>query len=221
MVVHMGRTAAVAGASGYAGGELLRLLLEHPDLELGPVAGGSAAGKPVTDLHPQLPQLADAVFAATTAEVLGEADVVFLALPHGQSARSPRRCRTGCRSSTSGADHRLASADDWAASTTRRTPASGRTACPSCSATSSSAPAHRRSGLQRHRHDARARPLLAAGLVEPTDLVTRPISGTSGAGRGSRRDLLASEVLGSTAPTRSRPPPHARGAAVAAPPRRR
>jgi hypothetical protein len=86
MVVHMGRTAAVAGASGYAGGELLRLLLEHPDLELGPVAGGSAAGKPVTDLHPQLPQLADAVFAATTAEVLGEADVVFLALPHGQSA---------------------------------------------------------------------------------------------------------------------------------------
>jgi N-acetyl-gamma-glutamyl-phosphate reductase len=113
MVVHMGRTAAVAGASGYAGGELLRLLLEHPDLELGPVAGGSAAGKPVTDLHPQLPQLADAVFAATTAEVLGEADVVFLALPHGQSAALAAALPAEVAVVDLGADHRLASADDW------------------------------------------------------------------------------------------------------------
>ncbi|MCW2544079.1 MAG: N-acetyl-gamma-glutamyl-phosphate reductase, partial [Frankiales bacterium] len=53
----MGITAAVAGASGYAGGELLRLLLAHPELEVGPVAAGSATGRPVTDLHPHLPQL--------------------------------------------------------------------------------------------------------------------------------------------------------------------
>ena len=86
MVVRMGATAAVAGASGYAGGELLRLLLAHPELGVGPVAGGSSAGRPVTDLHPHLPQLESAVFAETTAEVLAEADVVFLALPHGRSA---------------------------------------------------------------------------------------------------------------------------------------
>ena len=59
----MGRTAAVAGASGYAGGELLRLLLGHPGLSLGPVAAGSAAGRPVTELHPHLPQLAARVAA--------------------------------------------------------------------------------------------------------------------------------------------------------------
>ncbi|MGH8895214.1 MAG: N-acetyl-gamma-glutamyl-phosphate reductase, partial [Actinomycetes bacterium] len=58
----MGRTAAVAGASGYAGGELLRLLLGHPGLSLGPVAAATAAGRPVTELHPQLPQLAGATF---------------------------------------------------------------------------------------------------------------------------------------------------------------
>ncbi len=87
MVLRMGMRAAVAGASGYAGGELLRLLLDHPDLDVGPLAAGSGAGSPVTDLHPHLPQLSGRTFAETTAEVLAEADVVFLALPHGQSAR--------------------------------------------------------------------------------------------------------------------------------------
>ena len=81
----MTRTAAVAGASGYAGGELLRLLLGHPDLELGTLCAGSSAGQPVADVHPHLPQLGDRVFDATDASLLAEADVVFLALPHGES----------------------------------------------------------------------------------------------------------------------------------------
>ena len=70
----MGRTAAVAGASGYAGGELLRLLLGHPDFELGPLAAGAAAGSPVTDVHPQLPSLVDRVFVSTEAATGGATD---------------------------------------------------------------------------------------------------------------------------------------------------
>ena len=199
MVVRMGMRAAVAGASGYAGGELLRLLLDHPELEVGPVAAGAAAGRPVTDLHPHLPQLGGTSFADTTAEVLQDADVVFLALPHGQSAALAAALPDGLPVVDLGADHRLASADDWARS--YDTPYAGewpyglpelfrdplvgaqRIAGPGCNATAMTLALG---------------PLLAAGLVEPTDLVTTTISGTSGAGRGLAPNLLASEVMGST-----------------------
>ena len=199
MVVRMGMRAAVAGASGYAGGELLRLLLDHPELEVGPVAAGSAAGKPVTDLHPHLPQLSASTFAETSPDVLQDADVVFLALPHGQSAALAAALPPGLPVVDLGADHRLASPDDWARF--YDTPYAGewpyglpelfreqlqgalRIAGPGCNATAMTI------GLG---------PLLAAGLVEPTDLVTTTISGTSGAGRGLAPNLLASEVMGST-----------------------
>jgi N-acetyl-gamma-glutamyl-phosphate reductase len=114
MVIGMGARAAVAGASGYAGGELLRLLLGHPSLQIGPVAGGSSVGRPVTDLHPHLPQLAGTTFAETTPEVLAEADVVFLALPHGQSAALAAALPPDLPVVDLGADHRLAAAQDWA-----------------------------------------------------------------------------------------------------------
>jgi N-acetyl-gamma-glutamyl-phosphate reductase len=96
----------VAGASGYAGGELLRLLLGHPVAERRSVRGGSSAGTPVTDLHPHLPQLAGLVFAETTPEVLAEADVVFLALPHGQSAALAAALPEGLPVVDLGADQR-------------------------------------------------------------------------------------------------------------------
>ncbi len=195
----MGMSAAVAGASGYAGGELLRLLLAHPDLEVGPVAAGSAAGRPVTDLHPSLPQLAGLVFAETTADVLAQADVVFLALPHGQSAALAASLPPDLPVVDLGADHRLASAADWARF--YDTPYAGqwpyglpelfreplvgarRIAGPGCNATAMTLALG---------------PLLTAGLVDPRDLVTTTISGTSGAGRGLAPNLLASEVMGST-----------------------
>src|SRR6476469_6342569 len=85
---HMGARVAVAGASGYAGGELLRLLAGHPDLEIGPLAANSSAGTPVTAVHPQLTGhsgLDDAVFAATEPDLLADADLLFTALPHGES----------------------------------------------------------------------------------------------------------------------------------------
>ena len=195
----MGMTAAVAGASGYAGGELLRLLLDHPDLDVGPVAAGSAAGKPVTELHPHLPQLAGVRFAETTAEVLGAADVVFLALPHGQSAALAAALPDGLPVVDLGADHRLGRAADW--ERFYDTPYAGqwpyglpelfraelrgarRIAGPGCNATAMTLALG---------------PLLRSGLVESTDLVTTTVSGTSGAGRGLAPNLLASEVMGST-----------------------
>ena len=97
----MGVRVAVAGASGYAGGELLRLIAGHPDLELGPVTAGANAGAPVTAVHPHLPGLAGLTFEETDPDRLASADLVFLALHHEQSAASrgpPSRRRS--RSST-------------------------------------------------------------------------------------------------------------------------
>src|SRR5436305_7784141 len=110
----MGVTAAVAGASGYAGGELLRLLLGHPDVTIGSVAAGSNAGQPVRALHPHLPALGDRVFDAATPEALGAADVVFLALPHGESAAIAARLPDDILVVDLAADHRLADAETWA-----------------------------------------------------------------------------------------------------------
>ena len=82
---------AVAGASGYAGGELLRLLLAHPDVEIGTLTAGGNAGSTLGEHQPHLVPLADRVLADTTPETLAGHDVVFLALPHGRSAELAAR----------------------------------------------------------------------------------------------------------------------------------
>jgi N-acetyl-gamma-glutamyl-phosphate reductase len=82
---------AVAGASGYAGGELLRLLLGHPDAEIGALTAGGNAGRRLGEFQPHLAPLADRVLGESTAEVLAGHDVVFLALPHGKSAEIAAR----------------------------------------------------------------------------------------------------------------------------------
>ena len=198
--MRMGRTVAVAGASGYAGGELLRLVLGHPELGLGPVAAGAGAGRPVTELHPQLPQLGGVTFAPTDPAALAAADLVLLALPHGESAALVAQLPPDLPVVDLGADFRLADAAAWetyyggahAGSWTYGLPelpgaraaiaASTRVANPGCYPTSVIL------GLA---------PLLAAGLVEPADAVVVASSGTSGAGRKAAPSLMATEVMGS------------------------
>jgi N-acetyl-gamma-glutamyl-phosphate reductase len=199
----MGARMAVAGASGYAGGELLRLLAGHPDLEIGPLAAGERAGMSVTAAHPHLsghPALRDRVFVPTDPRSLADSDLLFTALPHGESARLAGTLPDQLRVIDLGADFRLADPVAW--SSYYPTPHAGqwayglpelpgardairaaaRVAAPGCYATAAIL------GLA---------PLLAAGLVEGTDIVIVAASGTSGAGRSPRPDLLASEVLGS------------------------
>ncbi len=198
--MQMGMTVAVAGASGYAGGELLRLVLAHPDLTLGALAAGSNAGQDVTSVHPGLPQLAGRQFVEADAALLGESDLVLLALPHGQSAAIVAALPDTLRIVDLGADFRLDAAADWDTyyggahagtwdyglpelpGARERVAAATRVANPGCYATATIL------GLA---------PLLAAGLVDGTDIVTTAASGTSGAGRGTKPSLMASEVMGS------------------------
>jgi N-acetyl-gamma-glutamyl-phosphate reductase len=196
---------AVAGASGYAGGEVLRLLLGHPDVEIGALTGGSNAGERLGVLQPHLVPLAERVLEETSPETLAGHDVVFLALPHGQSGplaaqleqSSPETVVIDC-----GADFRLTDADAWeqfygsghAGSWPyglpelpgQRTVLEGarRIAVPGCYPTVSTLA---------------LAPAVAAGLVHADDLVVVAVSGTSGAGKAPKTNLLGSEVMGSAA----------------------
>jgi N-acetyl-gamma-glutamyl-phosphate reductase len=194
-------TVAVAGASGYAGGELLRLLLGHPRVEVGALTGASNAGQQLGLLQPHLVPLAERVLEPTTVDVLAGHDVVFLALPHGESGalaaalgdESPGTVVVDC-----GADFRLADAGEWErfyGSTHAGTWPYGlpelpgqrdllrgatRVAVPGCYPTVSTLS---------------LAPAVAAGLVEP-DVVVVAASGTSGAGKAAKPHLLGSEVMG-------------------------
>ena len=194
--------AAVAGASGYAGGEILRLLVQHPRVEIGALTAGSNAGQTLGTLQPQLLPLAERVLEPTTAEVLAGHDVVFLALPHGQSAQLAAQLDERTVIIDCGADFRLTDAAAW----TRYydTPHSGtwpyglpelpgardalrgstRVAVPGCYPTAVTL------GLY---------PAYAAALVEPEAVVVAA-TGTSGAGKALKPHLLGSEVMGAMSP---------------------
>src|SRR5579864_5579460 len=113
----MGARVAVAGASGYAGGELLRLLAGHPDLEIGPLAAQGNAGTAVTAVHPQLsghPVLSRSAFVPTDPELLADADLLFTALPHGESAQLAAALPAQLKIIDLAADFRLADPPAWA-----------------------------------------------------------------------------------------------------------
>ncbi|MDT0404728.1 MULTISPECIES: N-acetyl-gamma-glutamyl-phosphate reductase [Streptomyces] len=194
--------AAVAGASGYAGGELLRLLLTHPGTEIGALTGNSNAGQRLGALQPHLAPLADRVLEPTTPEALAGHDVVFLALPHGQSAAVAEQLGEEVLVIDMGADFRLRDAADWEAfygsphagtwpyglpelpGARAALEGSKRVAVPGCYPTAVSLALF---------------PAYAAGLAEP-DAVIVAASGTSGAGKSAKPHLLGSEVMGSMSP---------------------
>ncbi|MEO8528167.1 MAG: N-acetyl-gamma-glutamyl-phosphate reductase, partial [Pseudolysinimonas sp.] len=111
----MSLSVAVAGASGYAGGELLRLLSLHPEFEITTVTANSNAGQPLAAVHPHLASLHHLVLQETTASVLSGADIVFLALPHGASGAITAELPDDVLVLDCGADHRLTDPADWAA----------------------------------------------------------------------------------------------------------
>ena len=200
-------TAAVAGASGYAGGEIVRLLLGHPDIHLRTVAADSQAGRRLAEVHQHLAAARDLVLEPTTAASLRGHDVVFLALPHGASAALAVSLPEDVVVVDCGADYRLSDAEAWHAfygsqhagtwpyglpelpirggSVRDELKGAIRIAVPGCYPTACSLA---------------LAPGFAAGLLEPNDVVIVAASGTSGAGKGLKPHLLGSEVMGSMSP---------------------
>lgn len=195
---------AVAGASGYAGGELLRLLLSHPDVRIGALTAGGNAGTPLGQHHPHLQPLADRILQDTDAATLTGHDVVFLALPHGHSAALAAELPADVLVVDMGADHRLRHAGDWARfyggehagawpyglpelpladGSRQREQLRGvrRVAVPGCFPTGGSLA---------------LAPALAAGLID-TEATVVAVTGTSGAGKALKPHLLGAEVMGS------------------------
>ena len=195
---------AVAGASGYAGGEILRLLLGHPayvegGLTIGALTAAGSAGSTLIEHHPHLLPLGHRVLEPTEPGVLAGHDVVFLALPHGHSAALAAQLGLGTVVIDCGADFRLTDASAWqrfygsghAGSWPYGLPelpggreslrGANRIAVPGCYPTAALLA---------------LLPAVAAGVVDP-DVTVVAVSGASGAGRAAKVDLLASEVIGS------------------------
>ena len=204
----MGRTVAVAGASGYAGGELLRLLLGHSEFEVGAVTAHSNAGGVLGEHHPHLTSLAERVFEPTSAEVLADHDVVVLALPHGASGAIAAQLPDDVLVLDCGADHRLVDPAAWAQfygtehagswpyglpelvhadGTTQRERLTGasRIAVPGCNVTAVTLA---------------LAPGLARGVVATEGIVAVLACGTSGAGKALKPHLLGSEIIGAATP---------------------
>ncbi|MFF9011786.1 N-acetyl-gamma-glutamyl-phosphate reductase [Streptomyces sp. NPDC014870] len=193
---------AVAGASGYAGGELLRLLDSHPGVELGALTAHSSAGRPLGSVQPQLPGLADRVLRETSAETLRGHDVVFLALPHGQSAALAHELDLDTVVVDCGADFRLRDPAAWErfyGSGHAGTWPYGLPELPGTREELKSAPRIAVPGCYPTAVTLALFPAFAARLVEPEAVVVAA-SGTSGAGRALKPHLLGAEVMGAMTP---------------------
>jgi N-acetyl-gamma-glutamyl-phosphate reductase len=202
----MALTVAIAGASGYVGGEIMRLITHHPELELKTVTANTNVGQEVSSLHPEKVSHADLVFVETTAENLQGHDVVFLAMPHAKSAEVASWLLDTPLILDCGADFRLIDpkawekfygtehAGTWCYGLPELTLAEGgkqrgrlidqtRIAVPGCNVTAITLA---------------LAPALTAGLIEPQDIVSVLSVGTSGAGRS-----LAADPAGSSNPSSS------------------
>ncbi|BBY10499.1 N-acetyl-gamma-glutamyl-phosphate reductase [Mycobacterium marseillense] len=195
---------AVAGASGYAGGEILRLLLGHPAyaqgrLSIGALTAATSAGSTLAEHHPHLTPLAQRVVEPTEPAVLAGHDVVFLGLPHGHSAALASQLGPDTVIIDCGADFRLTDAAVWERfygsphagswpyglpelpGARERLRGTRRIAVPGCYPTAALLA---------------LLPAVASDLIEPAVTVVA-VSGTSGAGRAANTDLLGAEVIGS------------------------
>ncbi|MCN9240855.1 N-acetyl-gamma-glutamyl-phosphate reductase [Streptomyces sp. RY43-2] len=198
----MAVTAAVAGASGYAGGELLRLLLVHPEVEIGTLTGNSNAGQRIGALQPHLLPLADRILEETTAETLAGHDVVFLALPHGQSAAVAEQLGPDVLVIDMGADFRLQNPADWErfyGTAHAGTWPYGLPELPGARAALKGARRIAVPGCYPTAVSLALFPAYTAGLVE-NEAVIVAASGTSGAGKAPKPHLLGSEVMGAMSP---------------------
>jgi len=188
----------VVGASGYAGGELLRLLAFHPQFEVTAITAHSNAGEPITSVHPQLQSYAGKKFSAFDPTDFESCELIFLALPHGESAKVISQLPNSAKIVDLGADYRLEDASQWekyyggdyAGAWTygladiepfkSEISKSSRVANPGCYATAialGAAPASK--------------------IADLTDVVVVAASGTTGAGRSAKINLISSEVAGS------------------------
>jgi len=207
MFMHMTISVGVAGASGYVGGEVLRVFSQHPYVSFGALTAHSSAGDPLGAHHQHLQPLAHRILVDTTVENLAGHDVVVLALPHGASAEIASQLPPETLVIDCGADHRLVSPDAWAeyyggahAGTwpygmpelitpggLQRGALAGvkRIAVPGCNVTAVTL------ALQ---------PGVASGVVDPNDIVAVLANGYSGAGKKLAISSLASEALGAATP---------------------
>ena len=211
-------TVAVAGATGYAGGEVLRLLTAHPEVEIGALTAASSAGSRLGDHHPHLLSLVDRVVQPTEAEILAEHDVVFLALPHGASgAITAALEELGTASGHTpvlidcGADHRLTSRQAWEAFYGSDYAGAWTYGMPELLHDGESRARAQRDELVVARRIAvpgcnvtavtlALQPGVAAGLIDPSRLTAVLAVGYSGAGKALKPHLTAAEALGSAQP---------------------
>jgi N-acetyl-gamma-glutamyl-phosphate reductase len=198
---------AVSGASGYAGGELLRILAAHPDVEITTVTAHANAGQPLIAHQPHLRSLAHLTLEDTTPDILAGHDVVFLALPHGQSGQYTDALKDSALVIDAGADHRLTDPaawarfyggdfhEPWAYGVPELAVTGGKQRANLVGATRIAAP-----GCNASTVSLSLAPGVAADVIDATDLVSVLAVGPSGAGKSLKTNLLASEILGTANP---------------------
>lgn len=194
----MGIRVAVVGASGYAGGEVLRLVAGHPEFELVAATAHSQAGAPVESVHPHLIGIG-LTFQPSTPESLAGADLVFLALPHGESGAVAATLPDSVKIVDLGADHRLRDPEQWQAyygGEHAGTWTYGLPELPGQRELIASSTRVANTGCYAVATILALAPLIRSGLVSPVDVVVVAASGTTGAGRSLKPHLLASEVTG-------------------------
>ncbi|MDR0837291.1 MAG: N-acetyl-gamma-glutamyl-phosphate reductase [Propionibacteriaceae bacterium] len=196
----MAFSVAVAGCTGYAGGEVLRYLLGRPDIEIGALTAGGSAGKKLGEFHPNLWPLADRVVQPSDPAILAGHDIVFMGLPHGTSGPIAAQLPAETLIIDLGPDHRLTSQGDWdkfyggdySPAWTYGLPElpgqrealanTKRIAVPGCYVTTVTLS---------------LLPALTSGLIDGRDIVVAAASGSSGAGKAAKPNLLGAEMFGS------------------------